>query len=160
MFVGRDVIERILKSLRESEVDILCCGVLMVDQNDVSLVKRYWKVDKFKPWFLRFGWMAPHPGLVVRKKLFSVLGGYATKYKISGDYDFQLRLFSRTNKEKVMASGFICSKMRLGGASNGSISKELLKLKEDISIYKLHYDYWFIGIFFKKVKVITQRIGL
>ena len=160
VFLDAGVIDQILRSLRETSADVLCCGVLMVDQNNISIVKRRWRVNQFKPWFLRFGWMAPHPGLVVRKDLFAALGGFTTKYKISGDYDFQLRLFNQTDSEKVKVGGLISTKMRLGGASNGSIGKEILKLKEDISIYQSCYNYWFIGIFFKKVKFIKQRIGL
>ena len=55
-------------------------------------------------------------------------------YKISGDYDWTIRLVKLTSNVKYL--NFVTIKMRIGGQSNKSLKNLLLKSYEDFQIIR------------------------
>ncbi len=62
--------------------------------------------------------------------MFEAHGGYDTSYRIAGDYDAILRWFGRGGIGVAYIPAVLV-KMRLGGASNGSLRRIVSKSRED-----------------------------
>lgn len=101
-----------------------------VSTADATRVVRRWRSGAYSDSKLRWGWMPPHPALFLRRELFARHGAYDTSYRIAADYDAILRYFSRENLNAVYIPEVLV-KMRLGGASNRSLSALLRKSRED-----------------------------
>jgi len=75
--------------------------------------------------------MPPHPTLFLRKEVYEKHGLFDTTFKIAGDYDFMLRVMQ--DKEiNLHYLPEVVTKMRMGGASTGSIKGIIKKSREDI----------------------------
>ena len=81
---------------------------------------RYWKSGIFQAKLIRYGWMPPHPTLFLHKSVYDKIGGYSEKYKISGDYEFILRLF-QCKPLNMVYYPHVITEMSIGGESNKSI---------------------------------------
>lgn len=128
-FAGPDVLATIAEVFRDPLVSMCYGDLVYVSGNDLSRVIRRWKSSKFRRSRLKFGWMPPHPTVYVRREL---LLSYPFKldYKISGDYDALLRLLLWESIKAVYIPRELVH-MRLGGASNKSVSNIWTKTTED-----------------------------
>jgi glycosyltransferase involved in cell wall biosynthesis len=102
-----------------------------VQQNDPSCVIRHWQAGEFSRRRLAWGWMPPHPSLYVRRSWYERIGGFDTRYRIAADYFSILQLFSAPDFRAVYLPRVLVQ-MRLGGASNRSLSNILRKSREDL----------------------------
>ena len=99
--------------------------------------------------------MPPHPTVFIRKKIFRTFGFYNTKYQISSDYDFLLRVLSSQNiKKKYIKKTLI--KMRIGGKSNRSLKGIVKKTLEDFLIIKKNKAGGFLTLFYKNFSKLEQ----
>ncbi|MGC9354143.1 MAG: hypothetical protein ACP5D9_09915 [Mariniphaga sp.] len=92
---------------------------------------RTWQSKPFHPKSVRHGWMPPHPTLFLRKEVYEKHGQFDTSFKIAGDYDFMLRVMTDPEMHLRYLPEVI-TRMRVGGASTGSVKGILLKMQEDI----------------------------
>jgi glycosyltransferase len=103
----------------------------LVFTNAENKIVRTWQSKPFLSKNVRHGWMPPHPTLFLRKEVYEKHGLFDTSFKIAGDYDFMLRVM--TDPEiQLRYLPEIITRMRVGGASTGSIKGILLKMQEDI----------------------------
>lgn len=114
----------------EDKIDGIYGDLHYVDKTRVEKIIRNWKSCSFEYKLLKSGWMPPHPTLFLRKEVYEKHGHFNLSYKISGDYDFILRVFS-DHKLRLKYLPIVIMKMRIGGISNASIETILTKLKED-----------------------------
>jgi glycosyltransferase len=98
--------------------------------------------------------MIPHTSLFVKAELMDQIGLYNTKYQISGDYDFILRLLSLKLKYRWIDDTLV--EMASGGASNGSLRKEFVKFIEDFKVLLANGIAPFPAVFLKKANKINQ----
>ena len=126
-----------------------------VSKNDTSNIFRHWKA--LIPDSLQFelGWMPPHPALFLKRSVYEEIGEFDLKYKISGDYDFILRVFL-TKKYKIGYLPRTLVKMRVGGESNRSLKNILRKSREDFSIATKHFKFPALTVMFKNLRKIPQ----
>ena len=110
--------------------------------------------------------MPPHTSLFVKKNVFTKIGLYSNKFRISSDYEFILRLFFNNNF-KINSTNLVHTIMRDGGDSR-KIKLLLLKLIEDISILNKYQISFFIIIgkilskfnqFFKNKKINSKYLN-
>jgi glycosyltransferase len=80
---------------------------------------------------MRHGWLPPHPTLFLRKEVYEKHGLFDTSFKIAGDYDFMLRVMT-VPEMRLRYLPEVITRMRVGGASTGSVKGILLKMQEDI----------------------------
>ena len=99
-------------------------------KTNTSRVIRRWSTGHFKLKRLRRGWMPAHPTLYLRRCVYDQYGVFDCRFKISADYDFILRYFSKFQGKYIYIPEVIY-KMRLGGISNRNWRKILQKMKED-----------------------------
>jgi glycosyltransferase involved in cell wall biosynthesis len=130
VFADADVLSRVAEAFRDRSVDVVYGDLMYVDKVDVKRTFRHWRAGVFSPSDLRAGWMPPHPTLYVRRSVYSLVGGFDETYKIAGDYDLILRIFSQRAVNPVYVPRVLV-KMRVGGASNSSLRNIVRKSRED-----------------------------
>lgn len=124
------VISRVMAAFSDPAVDAVYGDLDYVSAANPANVVRRWKAGTFSQVKLRWGWMPPHPALFVRRRLWETHGTFDTRYRIAADYDAILRWFGRGDIRTVYLPEVLV-KMRLGGASNRSLGRILLKSRED-----------------------------
>jgi glycosyltransferase len=94
-------------------------------------VVRHWRSGEYSRSKLGRGWMPPHPTLYLRREVLDQWGLYDTNYPIAADYDAMLRYIVR-GQIKLAYIPEVLVKMRVGGQSNRSLDRILLKSREDL----------------------------
>jgi glycosyltransferase len=140
-FASNTILEKITRAFENKEVDGIYGNLVFT--NAENKVVRTWQSKPFHPKNVRHGWMPPHPTLFLRKEVYKKHGLFDTSFKIAGDYDFMLRVM--TNPEmRLRYLPVVITRMRLGGASTGSIKGIIQKMREDIRALRnngFHYPF-------------------
>ena len=126
-----DVLKDVADAFADPTVDAVYGDLVYVSSSDPSRVVRYWRSCAFHPGLLVRGWMPPHPALFLRRRVVEAVGLYDTSFRIAADYDYILRCFSRPGFKAVHLPRVLV-RMRLGGASNRSLTRILRKSREDL----------------------------
>jgi glycosyltransferase involved in cell wall biosynthesis len=125
LFCNEFVVSASIQQMRNTSSEFCFSDMVVVDNISGKIV-RYYMAHYFRRWMFRIGWLPPHPTTFIKKSLFDEFGLYSTKYKISGDYDFFVRIFF-AREIKWTYLNLVSVKMRMGGASNsGFTSKKLI----------------------------------
>ena len=94
----------------------------------------------------------PQTGILVSIDVYSKIGKFNTKYNIEGDFEWMLRLLSRS-KISFSLSRSITYVMKSGGVSNSGIISEITKFLEDVRVLKS------LGFKFATYKVFKKKIS-
>ena len=157
ILASNTIIEEMLKAITTNNINVLYGNLNYVQSTNLNKTIRHWKSETFSPSLLKKGWMPPHPTLYIKKDLFEKLGGFDTRYSIAADYDFILRLFSSRETQSLYLDLLIV-KMRMGGASNQSLSNIIKKSKEDYLALKRNGIGGFVSLLIKNASKLTQFI--
>ncbi len=130
LFFDRESVSKIAAVFSDPAVAAVYGDLLYVKKDDTAGVVRHWVAGSYFPEKLRRGWMPPHPTLDVRRAVYDRIGLFDTRYRISADYDWMLRFFTRENPKCVYIPEPLV-RMRMGGASNRSLSQIVSKSSED-----------------------------
>lgn len=154
-FYDNNVIERVVESFKENEIDAVFGDAQFVDPIKTSKIVRYYSSKYFKTGKFKYGFMPAHPSFYVKRELFEKLGYYKVDYKIAADFELLLRfLYINRIKYKYLEIPFLS--MRIGGVSNKSIlskyilNKEIYRACKENGIqtnYFLLYFKYFIKMF-------------
>lgn len=125
------VLARIAAAFADPTVGAVYGDLEYVRKDDLDHVVRHWHSNPFVRRQLAWGWMPPHPTLYVRRSWYERVGGYDTRYRIAADYHMMLRLLSQPDLNPVYIPEVLV-KMRMGGASNRSLSNLIRKSCEDL----------------------------
>jgi glycosyltransferase involved in cell wall biosynthesis len=146
VFYDDFVIEKVVKSFQECEIDAVFGDVQFIDPVKTVKIVRYYSSKLFKVSKFRFGFMPAHPSFYVKRELFENLGYYKTDYIIAADYELLVRfLYINRIKYKYLEIPFVS--MRTGGISNKSIYSNYVLNKEIARACKengLYTNYFFI----------------
>ena len=156
IFYDKNVISKIGKKLNKYNPDVLYGDIIYVNQNNVSKIIRKWISNKYNNQLLNFGWMPPHTSLFIKRKV--ILNNlYNSKFPISGDYDFILRIFKK--KLNFYYLNQFTTKMRYGGDSNKNLKNIVTKMYEDLQIMKKNkIRFYFFALFLKNISKLKQFI--
>ncbi len=143
VFYDKSVISKISKKFEDKKINIVYTDIVMVKKNNLKSVVRNWVSNKktisheiknkdYYKTLLNNGWVPPHTGFFFRKNHFTKIK-YNTKYEISADYDFMIRLLRKVNG--IIYLPIKSTKMRIGGKST-KLSKLFKKSYEDLQIIK------------------------
>jgi glycosyltransferase involved in cell wall biosynthesis len=102
-----------------------------VSTDNPARVIRHWRAGQYCSSLLKRGWMPPHPTLYLRREVFERYGLYDTSFSIAADYDAMLRYLVK-GQIKLAYIPEVLVKMRVGGESNRSLGRILLKSREDL----------------------------
>ena len=135
-FLANDtVLERVAELFLSSGADAVYGDLQYVNAANPVRIIRYWRSGEFSQLKLRRGWMPPHPAFFMRRDLYERLGAFDTQFRIASDYDSLLRYLSYPSI-KVAYISEVLVKMRVGGASNGSLKQVFRKTCEDYAVMK------------------------
>jgi len=84
-------------------------------------------------------------------------GGFDEKFKISGDYDFLLRVFN-VFEGKIIYLNSVSVIMRYGGVSSGNYKNTFRKWKEDFIAIKQNNVGSILTVFFKRIIKLAMAI--
>jgi glycosyltransferase involved in cell wall biosynthesis len=129
-YASDDVLLKIAKVFEDPSVCAIYGDLEYVGLEDSLQVVRRWRGCSFNKRDLRLGWMPAHPTFYVRREWYHYIGGFDTSYRISADYLSILQMFNYENFNSVYIPNVLV-KMRLGGASNKSVSAIIKKYSED-----------------------------
>lgn len=154
LFFNNKVLLKVRKEF-ENGADVVYGDLNYVMKNNTGKIFREWKAGAYHDNELLFGWMPPHPTVFFKKELLEKTGFFDINFKIAADYDFIWRLFSIKGLN-IHYIPEVLVLMRVGGASNKSVSSILRKTGEDIKITK-RYSYSPIGtVLLKNLRKIHQ----
>jgi glycosyltransferase involved in cell wall biosynthesis len=118
------------------EPDVLLTAVRYQNYNILGIRKEFiLDPTYFKTWMLSYGFMPPHPGMVIKNAIFQKIGFFKTSFRIAGDFDFCVRLFAEKNLKLAKSSTFFIN-MNGGGTSNSGASSALIATKEISAILR------------------------
>ena len=125
-------------AIKNKELGVILTDISFINKEGSEVRKL--SAKKFKVWLLRFGWMPPHPGMFIKRKVIDEVGLYDASYTIAADFEYCVRLFhinkinfgylNRTSV--IMREGGISTKNFL---SNMIITKEMLRALKSNNIF-------------------------
>lgn len=157
-YASDDVVEIIARAALDRKVDAIYGDLMYVDPARRQPIVRYWRAGDFSPTKLRFGWMPPHPTLYVRRDVVKGLGAFDSNLKIAADYDFILKLFGGKGL-RVAYIPQVLVKMRIGGASNKSLSALVQKSQEDLLVLRKYNVGGLISLVAKNLRKLPQFLS-
>lgn len=148
-------IETIVRKMEETGADVAYGDLLYcTDTAKMETVVRYWRSNIFRPTTLRWGWMPPHPTLYVKREIYGEIGDYDISFRISADYDFILRLFSKPYRSVYIPNVLV--KMSTGGVSNRNLRAMFRKSCEDGRALRKNHVGGSISVVIKNLRKIYQ----
>lgn len=130
-FAHNQVLTKIAVCFTDPEIDAVYGDLDYISASDPNHIVRHWKAGSFVRAKLNRGWMPPHPTLFIRRRVMEAWGGYDTSYQVAADYDAMLRYLVK-GRIKLSYIPEVLVKMRVGGESNRSLGRILLKSREDL----------------------------
>ena len=131
-FADDHVLEDVAKRFSDPSVDVVFGDLCYVKQDDTDKIVRYWKTSEYEPGKFEQGWCPPHPTFYVRNKVYKrPEGKYDTEFKLAADLEMISRCLV-VDKYKSSYIPRVLVKMRLGGATNQSLSNILKQNREII----------------------------
>ena len=130
-FTSDDVIERMASVFDDSAIDAVYGDIHFIRDGNPEKCIRYYSSKRFRPSWLRFGFMPAHPSFYCRRGIFEKAGFYKTDYAIGSDYEMMVRLFLVHHiKAKYLPIDFVT--MRTGGASTRNVRSRFQLIKDDV----------------------------
>lgn len=126
-----NLLERIERLMNQNSLDVVYGDVEYFNADRPDLAVRRYNSGNFSPSKLSQGFMPAHPALFIRQVLYSKCGQFNSRYRIAGDFEFVLRLFSQKNLTfQYIPEVFV--RMKLGGISTSGLKATLLLNREII----------------------------
>lgn len=121
MIARRDVLSAMVKEFERNDADVIYGDALMVDPEDITKVKRYWRGGDYDRENFRKGWMPPHLGTYIRRSAYQRFGHFREDLKVSADYELMFR-FLYKHRLRARHVPKVLVRFRLGGVSNRSLA--------------------------------------
>jgi glycosyltransferase involved in cell wall biosynthesis len=112
------------------DADAISGGLVMVDPDKLSRIRRVYNASSYRRWMLRFGHMPPHPGFYTRKASFKAVGEFVILHKVSSDFEWMVRFYYVHAMKSVPLRKSIVV-MRSGGVSTRGW-KSTLAINEEV----------------------------
>lgn len=125
-----EVIAQVVAAFERDRVDAVHGDIIMVDENDITQVKRTWRSGGYDRERFRQGWMPPHIATFIRRSAYDKFGHFNTDLRIAADYEILFRFLYKHSLPTVHLPEILV-RFRLGGMSNGSV-KHVLKANTEV----------------------------
>lgn len=157
MLGDENIIADIVKIFKEnSKVDGVFGDLVFVSAEDTNKIVRYWKSKPFNRKNVKYAWMPPHPTLFLRKEVYEKHSLFDISFKCAGDYDFMLRVM-QDKKMNLEYLPHVITRMRVGGASTGSVKGIRIKMQEDIRALRNNgFKFSYTTVFIKNIRKLPQ----
>lgn len=111
-----DALKKITKIYKETNADMIFGEIKRISADGESLG---YTIDSVIPM---------HPAMFVKRSIYQLYGGFVTKYQISSDHEFKLRLISK--RVSIAHTNDIIANFRVTGISNTDMRKRLQETYE------------------------------
>ena len=155
VFADRNVLRDIVRCFSETAADVVYGDLVYVSQNRTV---RHWRAGPLRRAKIGSGWMPPHPTVFLRREVADRIGPYNTRFRIAGDYEYLLRLMLEHDL-KIVYLPRVITKMKVGGASNGSLGRLFRKSIEDVWAMRMHGVNPYIALPLKVLSKLPQFLG-
>lgn len=114
------VIAQVVETFQRTGADLVYGDIIMVDEHDITKVKRTWRNGPYERNAFRKGWMPPHVATFISRSAYDRFGHFRKDLRIAADYEILHRFMY---KERLPAVHLpeVLVRFRLGGMSNGSL---------------------------------------
>lgn len=130
-FTTDNVVEQMVQAFDDKDVEATYGDIHFIRDGQPDKCVRYYSSKRFRPGWLRFGFMPAHPSFYARREVFERAGLYKTDYKIGSDYEMMVRLFYKHHIKAVYQPIDMVT-MRTGGLSTRGIKSRLQLIKDDV----------------------------
>ena len=138
----------LITDVNYSKADVIFYGI----EIQGPYFKRKWHIPNLSSINVSSMFIPPHAGILVCRNIYCNIGKFSTVYKISGDFEWILRLL-RTSNVSFNFSNKTTYVMKSGGVSNSGFISELTKFLEDVRVLKS------LGFNFPVYKVLRKKIN-
>jgi glycosyltransferase len=155
IYYSENVLTEVANKFLKYSITLLYSNIIISKRADLTNISRVWKdrsYDLQKD--IRNGWMPPHTSIFIKKDTYKKNIFYDTKYNISGDYSWIIKLINY-KETKIFYVDKPLVIMRAGGDSSVQL---LQKLVEDLKIIKF-YKYPYKIIIYKYLRKLKQFIN-
>lgn len=133
-FTSNRIIETVVSGF-DNDIEAIYGDIHFVHPNNLNKTTRYYSGKLFRPWLVKYGFIAPHPSFYIRKSIYERFGNYNISYKIAADFELIARLcYIHNIKTRYISVDMVT--MRMGGISTKNTKMRLLGLKETIEACK------------------------
>lgn len=155
LFAYPDAVADMIATLEKNQSQAAYADLAYVSKEDTDKMVRLWTSGDYQRNKMLSGWMPPHPTFYMKRELYLSLGHFDLGFKIAADYDSLLR-YLWSNNVSMSYLPKVLIKMRVGGASNRSLSNIYKKTCEDIQALKNNNVFWPKAVFIKNFSKIPQ----
>lgn len=128
-YANADVLTNVATQMEREGLDAVFGDVAFFRHDAPERLIRRYRSSHFKPARLAWGWMPSHPALFVRRDVYQQTGGFRTKFKIAGDYEWVVRAF-KSNEIRYQHRPEVLVHMQTGGISTRGWRSTLLLNRE------------------------------
>jgi len=115
---------------------VFLSDVVFFNNSKFQKISRFYSAEKFKVKDLKYGFMPPHPGIFIKKKIYRE-HLYDVSFKIAADFEFFLKLFY-IKKIKFYYINLVTVRMKSGGISGKNIYSYLTSTIEILKSFKIN----------------------
>ena len=132
-FFNNETITNVVNFHDLNNIDASVGNILQCNSSN-KIIRRY-SSKNWKPIFLKYGFMPPHPAIFIKNEIYKKFNKYDINLKISADYDLITRFFL-LNKIKWKYSNLTTTVMQSGGLSSSGFKSYNIISHEIIDILK------------------------
>ncbi len=160
-FTHKDVIKGVAEAMSDEQIDAVYGDVHYVNAERLDKCVRYYSSKRFRPWWMRLGFMPAHPSFYCRREVYKAYGKFDTSYRVAADFEQLLRLiFVRKIKTKYLNENFVT--MRTGGVSNANLNSRwliMLDHRRALRTNNVGSSYFLLSLryIYKAMEVILSR---
>jgi glycosyltransferase involved in cell wall biosynthesis len=126
IFIDSYVVSDSVSRMKATNSEFCFSDMAIVNKGKIM---RYYRSSYFHPWLFKTGWMPAHPTSFIKRKVLAEFGYYSLNYKIAGDFDFFVKMFS-SRKISWCYLNRITVIMNHGGVSNSGLESKRLIASE------------------------------
>ncbi len=130
VYANSEVIENYIHAFKTYNTDGVYANICYTHQYNLTQITRVWKSGNYKPNAFTWGWMPPHPSLLLRKSCYMQIGLFRTDMSISADYELMLRFIHVHNITLYYLNQNVIL-MRQGGKSNTGFKARINAHRQD-----------------------------
>ena len=136
-YTNSETVSRVVAAIRNTKSDAVFGDLSYVQRENPSLRVRYWKSQAFKTGSFARGHPPPHPTFFIRRELLVSLKGFDVSYRLASDFDLMFRALEVEKCTSTYLPNELV-RMRMGGATNRSITSILYQNQEILRCLRSH----------------------
>ncbi|KLU02927.1 glycosyltransferase-like protein [Rhodopirellula islandica] len=125
-----NVLADVAAAMADPNLDGVYADLEYVDASDRDRVHRRWVSGVYDVRKFRRGWMPPHPTVYFRREFYEQFGLFNEDFRTAADYELLVRMMVRHGANMAYLPR-VTVKMRVGGASNASLTNRLNANRDD-----------------------------